>query len=89
MPDVLAEVARERGAFFVGKIELHLDKVPWVRTDFNTTSDRQFQSREVIWSRSTPRACKREIMDLLRKSGEFPTSYEELDDTAATVYDGV
>src|SRR4051812_36718358 len=28
-------------------------------------------------------------MDLLRKSGEFPMSYEELDDTAATVYAGI
>src|ERR1051325_12240471 len=61
MPDVLAEMARERGVLFVGKIELHLDKVPWVRTDFNTTSDRRFQSGEVIWSRSTPRACKSAI----------------------------
>ena len=26
-------------------------------------------------------------LDLLRKSGEFPMSYEELDDTAATVYE--
>jgi hypothetical protein len=26
---VLTEMARERGALFVGKIELHLDKVPW------------------------------------------------------------
>ena len=29
------------------------------------------------------------LMDLLRKSGEFPMSYEELDDTAATVYEGI
>ena len=29
------------------------------------------------------------MMDLLRKSGEFPMSYEELDDTAATVYEGI
>ena len=28
-------------------------------------------------------------LDLLRKSGEFPMSYEELDDTAATVYEGI
>ena len=28
-------------------------------------------------------------LDLLRKSGEFPVSYEELDDTAATVYEGI
>ena len=28
-------------------------------------------------------------LDLLRKSGEFPISYEELDDPAATVYEGV
>ena len=28
-------------------------------------------------------------MDLFRKSGEFPMSYEELDDTAATVYEGI
>jgi hypothetical protein len=28
-------------------------------------------------------------LDLLRKSGEFPISYEELDDTAATVYEGI
>src|SRR4051794_36530118 len=28
-------------------------------------------------------------VDLLRKSGEFPMSYEELDDTAATVYKGI
>src|SRR6185369_2923216 len=27
----------------------------------------------------------RQALDLLRKSGEFPMSYEELDDTAATV----
>src|SRR5689334_15967618 len=61
MLDVLAEMARERGVLFVGKIELHLDKVPWVRMDFNTTSDRRFQNGEVIWSRSTPRACKSAI----------------------------
>ena len=30
-----------------------------------------------------------EHLDLLRKSGEFPMSYEELDDTAATVYEGI
>jgi hypothetical protein len=28
-------------------------------------------------------------MDLLRKSGEFPMSYEELDDPTATVYEGI
>lgn len=28
-------------------------------------------------------------VDLLRKSGEFPMSYEELDDAAATVYEGI
>src|SRR4051812_26111720 len=28
-------------------------------------------------------------MDLLRKSGEFPVSNKELDDTAATVYEGI
>src|SRR4051794_18121635 len=28
-------------------------------------------------------------LDLLRKSGEFPMSDEELDDTAATVYEGI
>ena len=29
MPDVLTEMARERDALFVGKIELHFDKVTW------------------------------------------------------------
>jgi hypothetical protein len=29
------------------------------------------------------------IMDLLRKSGEFPVSNEELDETATTVYEGI
>jgi hypothetical protein len=29
------------------------------------------------------------ILDLLRKSGEFPVSNEELDDTATTVYEGI
>jgi hypothetical protein len=28
-------------------------------------------------------------VDLLRKSGEFPVSNEELDDTATTVYEGI
>jgi hypothetical protein len=28
-------------------------------------------------------------LDLLRKSGEFPMSYQELDDTAATIYEGI
>jgi hypothetical protein len=28
-------------------------------------------------------------MDLLRKSGEFPVSNEELDETATTVYEGI
>ena len=32
---------------------------------------------------------KRGKMDLLRKSGEFPVSNEELDDTATTVYEGI
>src|SRR4051794_36506925 len=31
----------------------------------------------------------KQTLDLLRKSGEFPMSYEELDDTAATVYEGI
>jgi putative SOS response-associated peptidase YedK len=29
------------------------------------------------------------LLDLLRKSGEFPVSNEELDDTATTVYEGI
>jgi hypothetical protein len=28
-------------------------------------------------------------VDLLRKSGEFPVSKEELDDAATTVYEGI
>ena len=28
-------------------------------------------------------------MDLFKKSGEFPVSNEELDDTATTVYEGI
>jgi len=28
-------------------------------------------------------------LDLLRKSGEFPVSDEELDDAATTVYEGI
>jgi hypothetical protein len=28
-------------------------------------------------------------LDLLRKSGEFPVSNEELDETATTVYKGI
>jgi hypothetical protein len=28
-------------------------------------------------------------VDLLRQSGEFPVSNEELDDTATTVYEGI
>jgi hypothetical protein len=34
-------------------------------------------------------AVKRLNMDLLRESGEFPVSDEELDDTATTVYEGI
>jgi hypothetical protein len=34
-------------------------------------------------------AVRRATVDLLRKSGEFPMSYEELDDTAAPVYEGI
>ena len=30
-----------------------------------------------------------EALDLLRKSGEFPVSNEELDDAATTVYEGI
>jgi hypothetical protein len=30
-----------------------------------------------------------ENLDLLRKSGEFPVSNEELDETATTVYKGI
>ncbi|MGA8379846.1 MAG: hypothetical protein WB710_01805, partial [Stellaceae bacterium] len=33
-------------------------------------------------------SCAVEV-DLLRKSGEFPMSYEELEDAAATVYEGI
>ena len=29
------------------------------------------------------------VVDLLRKSGEFPVSKEELDDAATTVYEGI
>jgi hypothetical protein len=32
---------------------------------------------------------RRADLDLLRKSGEFPVSNEELDDTATTVYEGI
>ena len=60
MPDMLAKVACERGTLFVGKVELHLDKVPWVRADFNT-SDRRFQGRQVIWPRGIMRASERAI----------------------------
>src|SRR3954467_964167 len=38
---------------------------------------------------SRPGSAFHFAMDLLRKSGEFPMSYEELDDTAATVYEGI
>jgi hypothetical protein len=43
-------------------------------------------SKEVVTMASTD--AIREL-DLLRKSGEFPMSYEELDDTAAPVYEGI
>ena len=35
------------------------------------------------------RKLRRNDMVLLRKSGEFPVSNEELDDTATTVYEGI
>src|ERR1700686_3217472 len=35
------------------------------------------------------RRLRRSTLDLLRKSGEFPVSDEELDDTATTVYEGI
>jgi hypothetical protein len=34
-------------------------------------------------------AARRLTLDLLRKSGEFPVSNEELNDTATTVYEGI
>jgi hypothetical protein len=40
------------------------------------------------WNFGTPRR-RSSWMDLLRKSGEFPVSNEELDDTATTVYEGI
>ena len=45
-----------------------------------------FDARQFVIPNPTPDAAR---MDLLRKSGEFPMSYEELDDTAATVYEGI
>ena len=36
-----------------------------------------------------PSSHRRYAVDLHRKSGEFPMSYEELDDAAATVYEGI
>ena len=30
-----------------------------------------------------------DAVDLLRKSGEFPMSYREFEDAAATVYEGI
>ena len=43
----------------------------------------------LAYRRGEPRVCAMVRVDLLRKSGEFPMSYEELDDTAATVYEGI
>jgi hypothetical protein len=36
-----------------------------------------------------PSPVPRGEVDLLRKNGEFPMSDEELDDTAATFYEGI
>ena len=38
---------------------------------------------------SFSRLARQVWMDLLRKSGEFPVSDEELDDAATTVYEGI
>src|ERR1700730_836145 len=48
--------------------------------------------RNGSYARSAPlarfRISCRASLDLLRKSGEFPVSNEELDETATTVYEG-
>src|SRR4051794_37535845 len=47
------------------------------------------ESLNLTWHRLKPWPDSVPGLDLLRKSGEFPMSDEELDDTAATVYEGV
>jgi len=44
---------------------------------------------EVVVLLQVPRNRSNVIMDLRRKSGEFPASDEELDDAATTVYEGI
>jgi hypothetical protein len=54
-----------------------------LESPFEDVFDATFQLKT---SAGIPRTCSR--MVLLRKSGEFPVSNEELDDTATTVYEG-
>jgi apoptosis-inducing factor 3 len=46
-------------------------------------------SRDIIQQATTTHSAVVIGVDLLRKSGEFPVSNEELDDTATTVYEGI
>jgi Family of unknown function (DUF5681) len=53
---------------------------------------RKVSKREAIITQLVNRSAKADfkaILDLLRKSGEFPVSNEELDETATTVYEGI
>src|SRR4051812_25627763 len=62
-----------------------------LRFFFTVTLDRPDLARRltvVPYPRRIPTVLSVEE-DLLRKSGGFPMSYEELDDTAATVYEGI
>lgn len=49
MSDVLAEMARECGALFVGKVELHLKKFPWFEWISTASSPNR---AKVVWCRS-------------------------------------
>jgi hypothetical protein len=46
-------------------------------------------NNQPVWNFALCRVRYRATMDLLRKSGEFPVSNEELNDTATTVYEGI
>jgi ABC-type transport system substrate-binding protein len=57
----------------------------WSRAS-STRTARRWSTRGPSRSNCSSRSCP---LDLLRKSGEFPLSNEELNDAATTVYEGI
>jgi hypothetical protein len=75
-----------RGRF---AIELNLGLAGLAQVDAGGTPEMHRLDLGALSHHAPPPVSRRGQVDLLRKSGEFPVSNEELDDTATTVYEGI